>query len=116
MIRIFMPDGKSRQLKGTVRVVIGDTAVRCLVQGQDRKVLKVDPIAIVYRGRKCVYSPRWYPSKLSEDDRRFLAEFPDWREDKDGMPARRQVCLPNEVERLNVFELAARIYEGAEDQ
>lgn len=98
MIRIFMPNGVSKKLKGKLRIVKetdrgrrespgvfegsgpkDGSRIFAVVYLQDGRVLKVDPLAMVFRGRKLVYSPRvQFWDALTESEREFLKQHREW--------------------------------------
>lgn len=98
MIRIYMPDGQSKKVKGRLSLWIEKPGepVRAAVRLQDGRVLQIDSIAMVFRKKRLVYTPRMNAESIrSEADNKFLQYHHNWGIAICGMPLRRQVVMRN---------------------
>lgn len=87
VIRVFMPDGRHEKVRGQFRLTMRPGFSPELSVSHKGVVRKIDPIAIVFRGQKCVYSPRAAHGYLHAAERKFLHDHPEWGEIADGRPA-----------------------------
>jgi hypothetical protein len=115
MIRIYMPDGQSKKVKGRLSLWIAKPGepMRAAVRLQDGRVLQIDSIAMVFRGKRLAYTPRMNaPTIRAEADNAFLLQHKEWGIAHDGMPLRRQVVAPHR-QQIQAGEIAKEILSRA---
>lgn len=91
VIRVYSPNGQRAKIRGKFRMqVIPGHEPRLVVEHKGTETV-LNPLAVVFRGQKCVYSPRQALPLLSNGNRKFCEEHTDWGYVHGSMPSVLQV-------------------------